>query len=57
MATQGVGAALSPAIGGWMAQQFGYAAMFPTLGAFAMLSVVLWLKFRTELVAAETIRE
>lgn len=57
MATQGVGAALSPAIGGWMAQQFGYAVMFPTLGAFAVLSVVLWLKFRTELVAAETIRE
>lgn len=57
MATQGVGAALSPAIGGWMAQKFGYTAMFPTLGAFAILSIVLWLKFRWELLAAETIRE
>lgn len=57
MATQGVGAALSPAIGGWIAQKFGYATMFPTLGAFAIISVGLWLKFRTESLSAEVIRE
>lgn len=47
MTAQGIGAALSPAIGGWIAQVFGYEAMFYVLGGFALLSVGLWLAFAT----------
>lgn len=47
MTVQGLGAALSPAIGGWIAQVFGYGAMFYILGSFAMVSIVLWLAFAT----------
>jgi MFS family permease len=43
MTMQGIGASLSPAIGGWIAQAFGYPAMFMTLGAFATVSIGLWL--------------
>jgi predicted MFS family arabinose efflux permease len=43
MTMQGIGASLSPAIGGWIAQAFGYPAMFITLGAFATVSIGLWL--------------
>jgi fucose permease len=42
---QGVGASLSPAIGGWIAQELGYAPMFLTLGAFAMVSIGVWVAF------------
>jgi len=45
MTVQGVGASLSPAIGGWIAQEFGYAPMFLILGAFATVSVALWIVF------------
>jgi MFS family permease len=45
MTAQAVGASLSPAIGGWIAQEFGYSAMFLILGSFALGSVVLWLGF------------
>jgi MFS family permease len=45
MTAQGIGAALSPAIGGWIAQVFGYEAMFYVLGSFALLSIGLWLAF------------
>ena len=45
MTVQGMGAALSPAIGGWLAQYYGYAAAFETLGAFALVSVLLWVLF------------
>lgn len=45
MTVQGIGASLSPAIGGWIAQELGYGAMFLVLGAFALVSVVLWLVF------------
>lgn len=43
MTMQGIGASLSPAIGGWIAQVFGYPVMFMTLGAFAVVSIALWL--------------
>jgi MFS family permease len=42
MTAQGVGAALSPAIGGWIAQVSGYPVAFITLGAFAVGSFALW---------------
>jgi MFS family permease len=45
MTVQGLGASLSPAIGGWIAQIFGYSAMFLILGSFALLSIALWLAF------------
>lgn len=45
MTVQGIGASLSPAIGGWIAQGFGYSAMFMILGSFALGSVALWIGF------------
>ena len=45
MTAQGVGASLSPAIGGWIAQGIGYSATFLILGAFALGSIALWIAF------------
>jgi MFS family permease len=45
MTVQGVGASLSPAIGGWLAQTLGYHVAFYVLGSFAIVSVGLWLGF------------
>lgn len=46
MTLQGVGAALSPTIGGLVAQRYGYSAAFLTLGAIAVLALLLWLVAR-----------
>jgi predicted MFS family arabinose efflux permease len=40
------GAALSPALGGLVAGQFGYSAAFLVLGAFALIALVLWVVTR-----------
>jgi hypothetical protein len=45
MTIQGIGAALSPAIGGWIAQDLGYPLAFLCLGGFALASLALWLGF------------
>ncbi|TPG18616.1 MFS transporter [Sphingomonas koreensis] len=45
MTVQGLGASLSPAIGGWMAQYLGYSATFLILGSFALGSLALWIGF------------
>ena len=45
MTVQGVGASLSPALGGWIAQSLGYPAMFTILGSFALVSLALWVGF------------
>ena len=45
MTVQGVGASLSPAIGGWLAQALGYQTAFYILGSFAVASVALWVGF------------
>ena len=45
MTVQGLGAALSPAIGGWLAQTLGYHIAFLVLGSFALVSVALWVGF------------
>ncbi len=45
MTVQGLGAALSPAIGGWMAQGIGYSHAFLILGTFAFGSILLWTLF------------
>jgi MFS family permease len=42
MTLQGIGASLSPALGGWIAQLAGYPVAFEVLGAFAVGSIVLW---------------
>ena len=45
MTIQGVGASLSPAIGGWLAQELGYQTAFYILGGFAVASLALWIGF------------
>jgi predicted MFS family arabinose efflux permease len=45
MAAQGFGGAVSPILGGWIAQGFGYPAALATLGGFPLISVGLWLVF------------
>ncbi|WDF56132.1 MFS transporter [Mucilaginibacter sp. KACC 22063] len=42
MTVQGLGAALSPAIGGWIAQGIGYNHAFLILGSFALVSIAVW---------------
>jgi predicted MFS family arabinose efflux permease len=43
MTVQGIGAALSPALGGYVAQHFGYAQSFMALGGVAFFALALWL--------------
>ncbi|MBE9604396.1 MFS transporter [Acetobacteraceae bacterium H6797] len=43
LAIQGVGGALSAALGGTVAQYMGYGAAFLVLGAIALVAVLLWL--------------
>lgn len=49
MTVQNIGAALSPAMGGWLAQGMGYPASFQLLGSFALVSVSIWLVYRRSL--------
>jgi MFS family permease len=51
MTLQGVGAALSPTIGGIVAQRFGYPAAFLALGAIAVVALILWLAARPVMAA------
>ncbi|MBR0939011.1 MFS transporter [Bradyrhizobium jicamae] len=44
---QGIGASLSPALGGWIAQWVGYQIAFLCLGAFGLISVALWILLRS----------
>lgn len=52
MTVQGIGASFSPAIGGWIAQQFGYPAAFLVLGSFALGSIAIWLGYSGALKSA-----
>ena len=52
MAAQGFGGAVSPALGGWIAQTLGYPAALAMLGAFALVSLALWIGFARTLRAA-----
>jgi len=52
MTVQGIGASLSPAIGGWIAQKLGYPAAFLILSSFALGSIAVWLGFAGMLKAA-----
>jgi MFS family permease len=49
MTIQGLGASLSPALGGWIAQAIGYGPAFMILGGFALGSIALWVGFRAVL--------
>jgi MFS family permease len=49
MTVQGLGASLSPALGGWIAQDLGYPTMFMILGGFALVSIALWVGFASVL--------
>jgi MFS family permease len=49
MTVQGIGAALSPALGGALAQHVGYASAFLVLGAVSTGSLALWLFFAESL--------
>jgi MFS family permease len=42
MTVQGLGASLSPMIGGWIAQELGYHVTFIILGAFSLVSLAIW---------------
>ena len=55
MTMQGVGASLSPAIGGWLAQEIGYGTMFMILGSFALGSIALWVGFHGVLRVAASV--
>ncbi len=57
MTVQGVGASLSPAIGGWIAQAIGYGPMFMILGCFAFGSIALWAGFASVVKAGATLRQ
>lgn len=42
---QGIGASLSPALGGFIAQQAGFRIAFLALGAFGLIAVAVWVWF------------
>ena len=46
---QGIGASLSPGLGGWVAQWIGYQPAFLLLGALGMISVAVWIGFASEM--------
>jgi hypothetical protein len=43
---QGAGAALSPALGGWIAQWIGFATTFLLLGGLGLMAAGLWIALR-----------
>ena len=46
---QGIGASLSPGLGGWVAQWIGYQPAFLSLGALGLISVAVWVGFASEM--------
>ncbi|OUI80138.1 major facilitator transporter [Gluconobacter sp. DsW_056] len=55
MTAQGIGASLSPALGGWLAEDLGYAVAFYTLGCFAIVSLGLWIGSASTLRSADKV--
>jgi dipeptide/tripeptide permease len=49
MTAQGIGASLSPLLGGFIAQDLGYRATFALLGALSVGSLIMWFTFRAVL--------
>jgi MFS family permease len=54
MTVQGIGASLSPALGGYVAGKFGYATSFLALGGVAVIALAVWVAARP--VTAEACR-
>jgi MFS family permease len=54
LTVQGVGAALSPAIAGWIAQWWGYDTAFWTLGVCGVVSIVVWILVAPTLTKSKT---
>lgn len=52
MAAQGVGACLSPLLGGYIAQEFGFRVAFAFLGALSAGSLLIWRKYASTIRAA-----
>ncbi|WP_343690825.1 MFS transporter [Chitinophaga sp.] len=52
MTMQNIGAALSPAIGGWLAQSIGFSGAFFVLGLFSVISIIIWILYAGVLKAA-----
>jgi MFS family permease len=46
MTLHGIGAALSPALGGIIAERLGYSSAFLVLGVIALLALALWIVTR-----------
>jgi MFS family permease len=49
MTAQGIGASLSPLLGGFIAQAFGFRTTFALLGALSVASLIIWLMFASVL--------
>jgi MFS family permease len=47
MTLQSIGAAISPALGGWVAERSGYGSSFLVLGGIALAALVVWIIART----------
>ena len=47
LTVQGAGAALSPALGGWIAEWVGYSPTFLVLGGMGLLASALWIAMRS----------
>jgi hypothetical protein len=52
MTAQGIGAALSPAVGGWLAQSAGYGTAFMSLGTLSLGSLIIWTRSAVDIKAA-----
>lgn len=50
IAVQAIGASLSPALGGAMAERFGYATAFYLLAGIAPVALVLWFVYRADII-------
>lgn len=55
MTAQGIGASLSPALGGWLAEDLGYPVAFYSLGCFAIVSLGLWIGLASTLRSADQV--
>ncbi|MDI3315827.1 MAG: MFS transporter [Mycobacterium sp.] len=49
LTAQGIGAAISPLLGGHLAQEFGYPTTFTVLGALSVGALIIWVKYRSVL--------
>ncbi|WP_293051264.1 MFS transporter [Mycobacterium sp.] len=53
LTAQGIGAAISPVLGGYLAQEFGYRTAFAVLGALSAAALIIWVTHRSMLQPAD----